>query len=217
MEQEILPHELYVPAGAEGGIPVVVLLHGRGSHRGDLFALQRHLPQEWAVVAPDAPYPAAPWGYGFGYAWYRYIERNVPDEESFSRSLQAVEALLDIVPALVGGEPSSLILGGFSQGGTVSTGYALSRPGRVDQVINFSGFLADHPEVQASPESVKGTRFFWGHGTEDPNIPFELGEEGRAALRSAGADLEAKDYGIGHWIDARELADAVDWVRRGLV
>ena len=30
-------------------------------------------------------------------------------------------------------------------------------PGTVPAVLNFSGFLADHPTVAATPETVKGT------------------------------------------------------------
>jgi phospholipase/carboxylesterase len=211
----ILQHELYVPGDVASGVPVLLLLHGRGSHRGDLFRLQRQLPAAWAVVAPDAPWAAAPWGYGPGYAWYRYMGGTVPEAASFTASLQALDRLLDALPALLGVTPRHIALGGFSQGGTVSVGYALSRPGRVGHVLNFSGFLADHPEVRVIPSTVAGARFFWGHGTADPNIPFELGVAGRSQLAAAGANLEARDYPIGHWIDPAELADSVAWLRRG--
>jgi phospholipase/carboxylesterase len=213
-EAEILTHELYV--APEPGAPVLVLLHGRGSHRGDLFSLRRQLPPEWSVLAPDAPFPAAPWGYGPGYAWYRYLGRNTPEPESFSGSLAALDTLLDLLPTILGEAPKSIALGGFSQGGTMSVGYALAHPGRVAHVLNFSGFLADHPAVAATAESVAGTRFFWGHGRQDPNIPFALGVEGRDLLRAAGADLDARDYDIGHWIDPEELGDAVAWLQAGL-
>lgn len=208
--------EVHVPAGAAAGVPVLILLHGRGADRSDLFALRHHLPAAWAVIAPDAPFPAAPWGYGPGRAWYRYLGRNRPEEESFSRSLAALDELLEAVPRVIGVKPGPLALGGFSQGGTVSVGYALSRPGRVPHILNFSGFLADHPEVSPTPATTSGSRFFWGHGTGDPAIPFELAVEGRALLNQAGADLEARDYPMGHGIDPRELADAVAWLERGL-
>jgi phospholipase/carboxylesterase len=211
---EILSHELYV--APKPGSPVVVLLHGRGSHRGDLFTLRPQLPPGWSVVAPDAPFPAAPWGYGPGYAWYRFLGRNVPEPETFTTSLEALDALLDRLPAILGEAPRSIALGGFSQGGTMSVAYALTRPGRIQHALNFSGFLADHPDVAVTSETVAGTRFFWGHGRQDPNIPFALGVEGRERLRAAGANLEARDYDIGHWIDPVELADAVSWLETGL-
>lgn len=209
---DILDHEVHVPANATDGVPVMVLLHGRGADRTDLFGLRTHLPDGWAVVAPDAPFPGAAWGYGPGRAWYRYLGRNRPDADSFSQSLDALDTLLDALPRIIGHTPGPVVLGGFSQGGTVSTAYALTRPGRVKHVINFSGFLADHPSVEATPATVDDTRFFWGHGRSDPAIPFGLAVEGRQHLDEAGADLTARDYEIGHWIDPQELADMVDWL-----
>jgi|SRR5690606_14944270 len=210
-----LPAEVYVPGGARDGIPVVVLLHGRGADRTDLFSLRRFLPSEWAVVAPDAPFAAAPWGYGPGRAWYRYLGRNRPEPDSFQRSLDDIDELLADLDNVIGHAPGPIALGGFSQGGTVSVGYALSHPGRVEHIINFSGFLADHPSVSATPETVAGTRFWWGHGTADPSIPFALAVEGRELLRQAGADLEARDYHMGHGITPEEVDDVVAWLRAG--
>jgi phospholipase/carboxylesterase len=215
MAQSVLEHELYTPPGVASGVPVVVLLHGRGAERRDLFGLQRQLPQGWAVIAPDAPFPAAPWGYGPGRAWYQYLGRNRPEPASFSESLQRLDELLVALPGILGVEPGPVVLGGFSQGGTMSVAHALSRRSGVHSVLNFSGFLADHPEVRATGDSAAGTRIFWGHGERDPAIPFELAVEGRAELRAAGADLEARDYPIGHWIDPEELADAVAWLEAG--
>ena len=212
----MLEHELYVPAGAPDGVPVVILLHGRGADRTDLFGLRRSLPASWAIVAPDAPFPGAPWGYGPGRAWYQYLGRNRPEPESFLRSLAALDELIAALPEILSRAPGELALGGFSQGGTVSLGYALTRPGAIHHIVNFSGFLADHPDVHATPETVSGTRFFWGHGTGDPASPFTLALEGREQLRAAGADLTAHDYPIGHWIDQGELETMVSWLKTGL-
>jgi phospholipase/carboxylesterase len=211
----VLDHEVYVPPNASDGMPVVILLHGRGAERTDLFTLRRHMPADWAVLAPDAPFPGAPWGYGPGYAWYQFMGRNRPEAGSFQESLEALDRFVDALPELLGRTPGPVALGGFSQGGTMSVGYALSRPGRIPHVLNFSGFVADHPAVSATAESVRGTRFFWGHGRSDPAIPFELAMEGRHLLTEAGADLESRDYAIGHWIDPVELSDAVQWLERG--
>jgi phospholipase/carboxylesterase len=209
-----LAAELYVPAEARDGVPVIILLHGRGADRTDLFSMRRYFPPSWAVVAPDAPFPAAPWGYGPGRAWYRYLGRNRPEPESFTASLAAVERLLRNLPATLGREPGDIALGGFSQGGTVSLAYALSRPHGPLSILNLSGFLADHPDVKVGAATVRNTRIFWGHGTGDPAIPFALAIEGRGLLKDAGADLEARDYDIGHSISQDELHDAVGWLER---
>jgi phospholipase/carboxylesterase len=205
--------EVAVPEGAGDGAPLVVLLHGRGADRFDLAGLAPHLAPGAVVVTPQAPFPGAPWGYGPGWAWYRYLADDRPEPESFSRGQAALDAFLETLPGALPVRTGPVVLGGFSQGGTMSIACALRHPGRYPRVMCFSGFLADHPEVEATPETVAGTRFFWGHGTEDPAIPFSLALKGRATLERAGAALDAFDYPIGHGISPDELRDARAWLQ----
>lgn len=190
---------------------LIVLLHGRGSDMHDLAPLARRLGDR-TVVSVQAPFAAAPWGYGPGWAWYQFLGRNRPEPDSFTESIRQLHEFLQRVPSELGISGARIVAGGFSQGGTLSTAYALVHQQVVEGVLNFSGFLADHPQVHISAETVRGTRFFWAHGRADGNIPFELAVEGRARLREAAADLETHDYDIGHWIDPRELEDAVTWL-----
>src|SRR5690606_12112094 len=143
-------------AGEPADGTVLVLLHGRGADRSDMRGLATQLPRTWTSVLADAPHAAAPWGYGQGRAWHRYLGGTTPEPESFTASLAALDELLDAVPARTGVTPRALVLGGFSQGGTMSLAYALTRPGRVTHVLNFSGFLAEHPDVRVSDQSVHG-------------------------------------------------------------
>lgn len=222
-----LRHELRVPDGAGDGTPVAVLLHGRGSDRHDLPGLATHLPAGTALVAPEAPHPGGPWGYGTGWAWYRYLadDRVVP--ETLGTSLDALDAFLAALPDVLGFEPGPLVLGGFSQGGTTSLAYALTRPGRVDGVVVLSGFLADAPGVldvladrppSAEPSArddasaLPDTPVFWGHGTADPAIPHALGERGRVRLRDLGVDLTTWNGPIGHQISGDELRALRGWM-----
>ena len=209
----VLEFEQSVPLNATDGAPLIVLLHGRGSDAHDMMGLQAGLPQEAILVAPRAPFPAAPWGYGPGWAWYQFLGEDRPEPESFDESQRRLGEFLDAPPSLLPVQPGPVALGGFSQGGTMSLAHALSTTDNVGLVLNFSGFLANHPAVPVTRESVRGVRIFWGHGKDDPAIPFSLAERGRQLLRNAGADLTARDYPIGHWIDPRELANATDWLR----
>jgi phospholipase/carboxylesterase len=208
----MLKYELAVPGDARDGAPLVVLMHGRGSDRFDLLGLAPEIAPGAVVVAPEAPWPGAPWGYGPGWAWYRFLGRNRPEPESFAGAQAELGAFLAALPDRLPVRTGTLALGGFSQGGAMAMAYALSHPGEVPLVMNFSGFLADHPEVNPSPAAVAGTRFFWGHGTLDPMIPFDFAVEGRRKLRDAGADLTARDYPIGHGISPDEARDARAWL-----
>jgi phospholipase/carboxylesterase len=208
-----LEFDLTRGSDATDGATVVVLLHGRGSDKHDLQGLRPNLPAEWSIVTPRAPFPAGPWGYGQGYAWYRYLEEDRVVEETLQESLSLLEGFLAALPASIGFEPGRVVLGGFSQGGTMSMAYGITHPGAVAAVLNFSGFLAAWLRVDETGGAPPVTPIFWGHGTEDPNIPFALAERGRARLRRAGANLVTRDYRMGHWIDETEVADAVAMVR----
>ncbi|MES2124714.1 MAG: alpha/beta hydrolase-fold protein [Gemmatimonadota bacterium] len=196
--------------------PVIVLLHGRGSDERDLFPLGRELDARATVVSVRAPFDAAPWGYGPGYAWYRFLGGTTPEAESFEAGQQALAAFIDRLPRLLKREipGSSLLLGGFSQGGTSALAYALRNPGRVAGVLVFSGFLASHPSIATNASTLTSLPIWWGHGTSDGAIPFENAEVGWQALTAAGAQLTSAAYpGMGHSISATELRDAAGWLR----
>lgn len=209
----MLKYEARMPAETRADARLILLLHGRGSNRHDLFSLAPHMPADAIVIAPEAPFPAAPWGYGPGSAWYQFLGRNRPEPNSFSHSLQSLEELLrDLRHELNFGK---VIMGGFSQGGTVSIAYGLTHADEVAAVLNFSGFLAEHPAVAPMLHIAQPPKLpiFWGHGRQDPAIPFELAIEGRQQLRDAGYSVDSQDYDIGHWIDGDELRTAVAWLQ----
>jgi phospholipase/carboxylesterase len=204
-----LDYDIYVPEGTSDGATVAVLLHGRGSHKGDLQALGPVIPADWILITPQAPNPGAEWGYGSGWAWYRYVEEDQVVEETLTASLEALDGFLSDLPDILGLTPGRIVLGGFSQGGTMSVAYATTRPGTVAAALNFSGFVAASLDLPTGEAAATATPIFWGHGTGDPSIPFELAVKGRARLTEAGIPLVAMDYQIGHWMVPDELHDAV--------
>jgi len=191
---------------------VAVLLHGRGSDKQDLQGLRPQLPEDWTLVTPRAPFPGEPWGYGKGYAWYRYIEEDRLDADTLLESLSLLDDFLAALPRTIGVTPERIVLGGFSQGGTTSLSYALTRPGSVAAVLNFSGFLPASIAVDESGANPPSTPIFWGHGLGDPAIPIGLAERGRNRLRRARAELLTRDFSIGHWIVPEEVEAAVAMV-----
>lgn len=204
-----LLHVLSPAPRPQAGAPVLVLLHGRGADEHDLAGLRQILPGSWPLITPRAPFSGIPWGYGAGWAWYRYLHEDRIDEAAMAHSLSALDDLLGRLPEILGQEPGPVVLGGFSQGGTTSMTYALARPGQIAAVLNFSGFLPGHvdPAATADPPPM-----FWGHGLHDPAIPHRLAVSGRARLRAAGVSMTTGDYAIGHWIVPEEIEAAVRMV-----
>ncbi|HET9274660.1 MAG TPA: alpha/beta hydrolase-fold protein [Gemmatimonadales bacterium] len=209
---DLLDASWRIPDGVRDGAPVIALLHGRGSDREDMAELTGWLPSEAVLAFPNAPFPAAPWGYGPGWAWYRFLGGARPEPASLSRGQRALSEWIDALPAALPVRPGPLILGGFSQGGTSALAWALRHPGRALGVLCLSGFVPEHPGVPVTAESCRGLRVFWGHGTLDGSVPFSLAVAGRRALAAAGARVEARDYPAGHTITTEELSDLTGWL-----
>jgi phospholipase/carboxylesterase len=208
----MLDHDVSPASRATESPTVAVLLHGRGSDKHDLQGLRPQLPDDWTLLTPRAPFPGEPWGYGKGYAWYRYIEEDRVDADTLLESLALLDEFLAALPRTLGITPGRIVLGGFSQGGTTSLSYALTRPGSVAAVLNFSGFLPAAIAVDETGANPPSTPIFWGHGLGDPAIPIGLAERGRNRLRRARAPLLTRDFSIGHWIVPEEVEAAVAMV-----
>src|SRR5690606_6384964 len=138
-------------------------------------------------------------------------DRVVP--ETFEASLAALDAFLDGLPERLGGTPGRLVLGGFSQGGSLSLAYALTRPGRVAAALNFSGFLVDGLPL---PDPADAPPLFWGHGLTDPAIPHALAVRGRARLARAGLQMSTLDHPGGHTIVPDEIRAALEMAERAV-
>ena len=189
---------------ASGGKPrrLVILLHGRGADGNDLIGLApywaRLLP-EAEFVAPDAPFPVEPEGWG-----YQWFNSYAPSPELRLAGVRAAAPILDgfIDEALAGRGlgPGDVALVGFSQGAMMSLFVGLRRAAPVAGIIAYSGRLTA-PELLAS-ELRSRPRVLLVHGTDDPVVPYASLPEAEAALKAAAVPVESLSCpGIGHSID----------------
>lgn len=209
-----LTWRIHVPERAADGSPLLILLHGRGADENDLLGLASLLPDDVVLLTPRGSFPGLPWGYGPGRAWYRYVADDRVESDTLGHSLYRLDELFESLEGRLPVRTGHRILGGFSQGGTTSLAWALTRPGQLAGVLNLSGFLVDSPLVSlegVEPRDIPPV--FWGHGVQDGNIPFALAERGRERLRGAGAQVEIFDHPAGHTITAEEMHALRRWIR----
>lgn len=183
--------------------PLIILMHGRGSHERDLFSLVPMLPAAAVVVSLRAPLPL-----GDGFTWFPPAEPGMPSAAAAADSTEAVLAWLDGVEAGLEsprGGPTWVL--GFSQGGAMTTQLLRIAPERFDAYVNLSGFsIAGELPGDASLESLLPP-VFWGRDVVDPMIPQSAIERTDSWL-PAHSTLTKREYaGVGHSISAEELAD----------
>ncbi|MFF0943211.1 alpha/beta hydrolase [Kocuria sp. CPCC 205300] len=193
------PHAVWSnEADARPGTPLLVLLHGYGSHEHDLMGLVPELPGEFSVASLRAPQPVQ-----LGYQWFP-----LSGDLSFSaeRVAEAVEPVAAWLRERAAEHPSITLLG-FSQGMAMATSLARRLPGEIAAVVGLSGFVVpgEHPSFADDRLREQPLRMFWGRDPQDPVIPPHL-VDATAEWMLGHADVMKVQYtGVGHGISPQEL------------
>ncbi|MCS5732539.1 alpha/beta hydrolase [Herbiconiux daphne] len=194
--------------------PLVVVMHGRGSHENDLAGLFPSLPEGVVYASLRAPLPGAPFGMG-GWTWFPPGEPSNPTPSTATAAASAVLGWLDRIEAEFGAPPAVAVMG-FSQGGVMSIQLMRLAPHRFAAAVNLSGFSASGEEPGDAVLAELRPPLFWGRDTEDPVIALS-GVERTEAFVAGHFDTSAHLYaGVGHSISLEELGDVSAFLRRVL-
>jgi Predicted esterase len=194
------------------GRPLLVLLHGYGSHEDDLFGLSPFLPLPPVVASLRAPIAESG-----GHAWFSRAEfvDGAPTQERADAAAQAVLDWLDAVQAGPADHPSVGLLG-FSQGGAIALQLMRRAPHRFGYGVQLSGYVV--PGDSAGDAELADVRppVFWGRGADDTMIGSRSIER-TAAWLPDHADLDARIYErMGHEVGRVELADVSAFIQTQL-
>jgi len=189
------------PVEQRAGKSLLVLLHGLGSHEGDLFQLSPYLPLDFVIVSPRGPLRS-----GKGWSWFDIA---APRPEPLNRSADEFAEWL----ATVRGDAASVVLLGFSQGGVLALQTLRRHPELVDSLVLLSA-IADETVDPGDPElEVLRPPVFWGRGTLDDVVPAEQVAATRDWLEEHSTLTERIYEDVGHWITDSELGDVHDFLR----
>lgn len=188
--------------------PLIILMHGRGSHERDLYSLVPMLPPETVVVSLRAPLPL-----GDGFTWFPPAEPGMPSPSAAADSTEAVLAWLDGVESgLTAARSTPTWVLGFSQGGAMTTQLLRFAPERFTAYVNLSGFSIDGElPGDAGLESLRPP-VFWGRDVNDPIIPQSAIDRTDAWLPSHSTLTKREYVGVGHSISREELDDVSEFL-----
>jgi phospholipase/carboxylesterase len=197
------------PKVAPENAPLLVLLHGYGSHEQDLFSFAEELPDELRIISVRAPHNN---GFG-GFAWYA-INFDA-DENKFSDLDQARESLIQIKELITELKatyhPSKVFLLGFSQGAILSYAFSLNYPNQVNHVVALSGYLI-HDLLPTSKETEISTDYYISHGTVDQVIPVDWARKAPQYLKALDLSCVYSEYPVGHGVAPQNFYSFRDWI-----
>jgi len=200
--------------------PLIIMIHGFGANKDDLFSFAEHLPKKYKIVAVQAPHTM---DYGFGEGGRHWYNIEFIGDEKKINITQAKESKINLerfieeAPLEFGTDPNKTILLGFSQGAILSYAVAITNPKIVHKVIALSGYidnnLVDNKNI-SSEDELKIVEYFISHGIYDPLINIELARKAEKFLKSKNINYVYGEYPIEHSISEEILMKLIVWLNR---
>ena len=200
----------------------IIWLHGLGADGHDFVPIVPELlRRDWPAlrfVFPNAPVRPVTINGGVPMrAWYDIVDMdlaNRADEAGVAESMRQVEALV-AREAGRGVPRSRVVLAGFSQGGAVTLAAGLRSAEPLAGLVALSTYVPSaHKARAALAEGAARQPVFMGHGSQDPVVPFQAGQQSAALLRELGFQVDWHAYPMPHSVCAEEIRDLGDWLTR---
>jgi phospholipase/carboxylesterase len=169
-------------------------------------------------VFPHAPVRPVTINNGYAMrAWFDIIgidRRSAEDLAGISESADSIGGLIHREHARGIGS-DHILLAGFSQGGAMALHLATRHPDTFAGIIALSCYLPLAQDLARSRNTANlSTPIFMAHGTQDPVVPYMLGDESRQLLVNAGFNVEWHGYPMPHSLSEAEVADLRAWLGR---
>jgi phospholipase/carboxylesterase len=209
-ERQEFPAPVVATYGATSSTaPLVVLLHGRGSHERNIVTLAPHLPHGPAYAALRGPIPEDK-----GFAWFANRGVGRPVAESLADTMVWFRDWLGVVAP----RRRRVYLIGFSGGAAFAGGLLLDRPSTIAGVAMIGGSLPFDAGLPESPGRLSGTRVFVSLGEQDTVIPPDLlARTWSYLVDESGAEVTTwRDPG-GHEITPETQKQVSSWLAQVLV
>ncbi len=207
-----LPYSVVEPDGYDPDrpYPLVILMHGYGSHMGDLVSLSPHISTDGYLFAfPNAPLRIEI-GLGMiGFAWSSPPELEFDPDGSAERLVdEFITDVFERYKIKIG----HVVLGGFSQGGMMAYRHGLRHPDKFKGLISLSSRISPR-DIPKADISQGCQSIFISHGTLDEIIPIDAGHIARDLLTEKGYSTDYHEYEMAHQITQEVIEDISNWLQ----
>lgn len=191
-----------------GKQPAIFLIHGMGSHEGDLPQLVREFEDSHHIFSLRGPIEFNP-----GYAFFTNEEEGKPIRVVFDEVLLYIQSFIREAIIEYELDESRIDVLGFSQGAVLAQSLALTMGKEIRGVVALSGYVPVFVKEEYKKLSVEHLQIFISHGDYDYIIPPQWGVQSKDYFESLGAEVTFKTYGDGHGVTPENLQDLVAFLK----
>jgi phospholipase/carboxylesterase len=195
--------------------PLLILLHGYGSNKEDLFSFAEELPEELLIISAQAPREM---GYG-GYAWYAInfddVKGKFSDLKQARESIDKIAVFIDEIKQKYNTNADKTFLLGFSQGAILSYSLSFMYPNKVQHVIALSGYINTEMIPKTISKDIK-TDYYCSHGSVDQVLPVDWARKSKPFLDNLGLQNVYSEYNVGHGVAPQNFYSFKKWIEERL-
>lgn len=179
----------------------LLMFHGLTGDEDVMWVLESGLPAGGLVAAPRAPFSYS----GGGYSWVP--DPDHPSEGAYLDSAKQVGVWIESLIEGRGLDLSKTVYVGFSQGSALAFRAAGLPSIRPVALVALAAFLP-----AGDFTSLRDLPVFWGHGTEDDQVPISRAREDVARLRQIGARVQFCEADVGHKVGIECMRGLKEWL-----
>jgi len=196
---------------------IIVWLHGLGASANDFEPVLPIINEHVTGVRylfPNAPLKSVSVNGGMTMpAWYDIVSPDLAqhqDNQGISASCDKLEAIVSQIREESGSE-IPVILAGFSQGGVIALGTALTRNVNVQGVLALSTYLPDIAEQNSANNN--NLTLLMMHGTQDPVVPHEYARQSFNTINKTITDARWMEYPMEHSLCYEQVVEIGKWLK----
>jgi len=190
--------------------PSIILIHGYGSHSGDLFSFAPYLPKNHTIIAIQGPLNLSP----NSYAWYSLqMDFSGAVTSNLKDFWDAVQLIVDTIFELVKIHKLDLAdisLLGFSQGAILSWAIAYKNSEIIRRIVALSGMIHESVDTSKAPKFIA----YASHGVSDQVIPISQPRNTIVHLSEQYDAISYNEYNEGHNISQENFSQIVNWLKK---
>jgi phospholipase/carboxylesterase len=195
--------------------PLLILLHGYGSNKEDLFSFADELPDDLLIVSAQAPLSI---GNG-GFAWYSInfddINGKFSDLKEAKQSIDEIADFIEEIKIKYNTNPDKTFLLGFSQGAILSYSLSFFHPDKIQHILALSGYINTALLPKNISSEIK-TDYYCSHGSVDQVLPVEWARNSKPFLDNLGFQNEYSEYNVGHGVAPQNFYSFKKWIEARL-
>lgn len=193
-----------------GRVPLMIMIHGFGANKNDLFGLKNFFPEGYNIIALDAPNQMLMGGKH----WYNIEWIGNDKRVNLEEAKKSKEMIISFIEnAKEKYNPSEIILLGFSQGTILAYSVLFDRPDLLDTLIAFSGYIDERLiNYSGDNQEIRMKDIFISHGLFDEVIEPKLAEESSKILKEKSINHFFKIYPLAHSLNEDIIQDLLNWM-----